>query len=137
MFILLTVIDSDRGVYMKKMFLLMIFTILFIFNGCAASPPVSPSEELVMSSWTLKSENEGGANKSSNGSLSFNEDKICLSLKKGDGSRLKINDIFEIDDNSIVIISEKLGTLKLTYRLRGDELELSLDDSTLYFRKES
>lgn len=120
---------------MKKITLTIMMMFLLLLSGCTASPPISPSEEIVMYSWKLKNENEGTANKKTDGLLYFDEEKINLTLKKADGSELKINDFFEIDDSNIIIISEKLGTVKLKYKLKGKELELSLDDSSLYFDK--
>ncbi len=121
---------------MKKIILPFIVMMMLILGGCEASPPVSPSEEAVMYSWSLKNENEGNINEKPGGSLSFNDDRICLKLKKADGSELKIDGFFEIDDNHIIIISEKYGTVNLKYSLTGNELRLAYNDSALVFTKE-
>lgn len=88
-----------------------------------------------MYSWRIKNENEDTANEKSEGSLDFDQDRINLLLKNADGSELKINEFFEIDDDSIIIVSEKLGTIDIKYKLNGNELELMLNNSPLYFSK--
>lgn len=119
---------------MKQIVLVLAILITVFFCGCTNSPPKSAAEEIVLYSWKLKSENDNN-NKKSNGYLSFDNDKINLSIKKGDKSELKMNEYYEIDNESIIIISEKYGNIILKYKLKGNELELAFNNSNLYFIK--
>lgn len=120
---------------MKQIVLVLAILIMVFFCGCTHSPPKSASEEIVLYSWKLKGENDNN-NTESTGYLNFDNDKINLTIKKGDKSELKMNEYYEIDNESIVIVSEKYGNIILKYRLKGNELELAFDDSYLYFVKQ-
>lgn len=121
---------------MKRMAFILAIIFIITLCGCTVSPPDSAAEEIVLYSWKLKSESDDN-NKESNGTLSFENGNIILNVKKPDKSELKLNEHYEIDNEKIIIVSENYGNLTFKYKLYGNELELSYNDSALRFIKVS
>lgn len=120
---------------MRKIILSLLILFVVLMSGCSPSPAKSPSEEIVMYSWQLKNENEGAVYEELNGSVEFSDEKMVLSINKADGSKLKIEELYEINDTDIVIVSDKLGVMDFKYTLNNGELELTFDGKTLHFIK--
>lgn len=119
---------------MKRIIILLAILMLFMLYGCTPSPPETASEEIVRYSWKLKGESDDNT-KESNGYLNFENGKINLKIKKGDKSELELNEYYEINNESIVVNSEKYGNIIFKYKLNSGELELSFDNLGLYFVK--
>lgn len=121
---------------MKRVAFVLAIILVITLCACTVSPPNSASEELVRYSWRLKSENDDN-NIVGKGTLSFENGNIHFNIVKPDKSELKLNEYYEIDDEKIIVVSENYGTLTFKYKLYGNELELSYNDSALRFIKAS
>ncbi len=119
---------------MKRMAFILAIILVTILCSCTVSPPDSAAEEIVLYSWKLKNESDYN-NKESNGTLNFENGNIIFNISKPDKSKLNLNEHYEIDNEKIIIVSENYGKLIFKYKLYGNELELSYNNSALRFIK--
>lgn len=117
---------------MKKIiFSLAIFLcVTAILSGCTASPPMSAQEELVANEWQILTQSgECVAH------LSFDGDNIKLKIDTADGGTVNIDECYELDENTVIIVSKTLGTVYIRYKIKGTELELIYEDTSMIFTK--
>lgn len=99
---------------------------MVFLSGCTTAPPQNAAEELCRYQWIPKT---------AEGSLTFSEDTLSLSVQQGDNS-VKLSGVYFADDDTLTVLSEDYGTVVMQYALVADQLRLTYFDKEAVFVKE-
>ena len=96
-------------------------------SSCVQAPPSSAADELPLHGWYLPSQQAR---------LSFCDGILILS-RDTDGAGPVIKGRYFTDGSTITVLSESAGTVKMTYSLVNDRLELTYSGRTAEFVKDN
>ena len=111
---------------MKRIAFFLFLVIPTILSACAASPPSSASEELIMYRWVTE-------DSSGEEDISLYFDTLMHLQCRTTGTELHTD--YELDDSKIIIIDSLCGSVELDYSIDGSSMTLSYGEFSVTLDK--